>query len=293
MSTAVVPPVRPRVAVWKFASCDGCQLTLLNCEDELLAITEAVEVAYFLEATRAVVEGPYDVSLVEGSITTPADLQRIQEVRRVSKRVVTLGACATSGGIQALRNLADVEEWRASVYARPEFVATLDRSTPIAAHVTVDVQLYGCPVDKRQLLEVLAALVQGRTPRLPSYSVCVECKRRGTVCVAVAGGTPCLGPVTRAGCGALCPAFSRGCYGCFGPQDTANTTSLTDRLTFLGMPRRDVQRLLRTYATGAEPFRRESARFDDLTPTTATATGTGTATATGTGTATGEGAVRS
>jgi sulfhydrogenase subunit delta len=264
VAQTAAPPHRPRLAVWKFASCDGCQLTLLNCEDELLAITEAVEVAYFLEATRAVVEGPYDVSLVEGSITTPADAQRIQQVRRISKQVVTLGACATSGGIQALRNLADVEEYRALVYARPEVVATLGRSTPIAAHVTVDVQLHGCPVDKHQLLEVLAALVQGRAPRLPSYSVCVECKRRGAVCVAVADGTPCLGPVTRAGCGALCPAFSRGCYGCFGPQDTANTSALADRLTFLGMPRRDVQRLFRTYAAGAEPFRRESARFDDL-----------------------------
>ena len=267
MNPSVVQPPRPSLAVWKFASCDGCQLTLLNCEDELLAVTEAVEVAYFLEATRAVVEGPYDVSLVEGSITTAADAERIQEVRRVSKHVVTLGACATSGGIQALRNLADVAEYRALVYARPEVVSTLERSTPIAAHVTVDVQLYGCPVDKHQLLEVLAALVQGRAPRLPSHSVCVECKRRGTVCVAVADGTACLGPVTRAGCGALCPTFSRGCYGCFGPQDTANTSSLADRLTFLGMPHRDVRHLFSTYATGAEPFRRESARFDDLAAT--------------------------
>ena len=258
-----VEAVRPTLAVWKFASCDGCQLTLLNCEDELLALAGAIEVRYFPEATRAVAAGPYDISLVEGSITTPADAERIQQVRRESRVLVTLGACATSGGIQALRNLADVAEYRSLVYAHPEVVATLDRSTPIAAHVTVDLQLFGCPIDSHQLLEVLAALLQDHRPRLPTYSVCVECKRRGTPCVAVAHGTPCLGPVTRAGCGALCPAVRRGCYGCFGPQDAANTASMTGRLLAQGLPRRDVQRMLRTYAAGAEPFRVGSARLDE------------------------------
>jgi coenzyme F420-reducing hydrogenase gamma subunit len=254
---------RPKLAVWKFASCDGCQLTLLNCEDELLPLAGAVEIAYFPEATRAVVEGPYDVSLVEGSVTTPEDAERIREVRRVSRRLVTIGACATSGGIQALRNFADVAEYRSVVYAHPEYVATLDRSTPISAHVAVDFELHGCPVDAGQLLEVLAAFVQDRSPRIPAYSVCVECKRRGTVCVTVAHGTPCLGPVTQAGCGALCPAYARGCYGCFGPQDTPNTGSLAGRLSFLGMPERDVLRFFRTFNAEAEPFRAESERHEE------------------------------
>jgi len=253
---------RPKLAVWKFASCDGCQLTLLNCEDELIPLAGAVEIAYFPEATRAVVEGPYDVSLVEGSVTTTADAERIQEVRRASRLLVTIGACATSGGIQALRNFADVAEYRSIVYAHPEYVETLARSTPIAAHVTVDYELHGCPVDSTQLLEVLAAFVQGRRPRIPTYSVCVECKRRGSLCVAVAHGTPCLGPVTLAGCGALCPAFARGCYGCFGPQDTANTDSLADRLSILGMDESQVLRVFRTFNAGAEAFRRESERHD-------------------------------
>jgi coenzyme F420-reducing hydrogenase gamma subunit len=249
---------RPTLAVWKFASCDGCQLTLLNCEDELLAVAERVQVAYFPEATRAVVEGPYDVSLVEGSITTPSDAERIQQVRASSRVLVTIGACATAGGIQALRNFADVSEFLSVVYAHPAYVATLDRSTPISAHVTVDFQLRGCPIDKNQLLEVLAALLQGRRPRIPSYSVCVECKRRGTVCVAVAHGTPCLGPVTQAGCGALCPSFHRGCYGCFGPQDTPNTASLAERMRALGMSDAEVVRFYRTFNAGAEPFRAQS-----------------------------------
>jgi sulfhydrogenase subunit delta len=255
-------PHRPTLAVWKFASCDGCQLTLLNCEDELLALAERVEIAYFPEATRAVVEGPYDVSLVEGSITTPDDVERIRQVRESSRRLVTIGACATAGGIQALRNVQDVAEYRSVVYAHPEYISTLSRSTPIADHVPVDVELQGCPVDRGQLLAVLAAEVQGRTARLPSFSVCVECKRRGNVCVAVAGGIPCLGPVTRAGCGALCPGFGRGCYGCFGPQDSPNTGSVAARLGAWGMDGVDVLRAFRTFNAGAEPFRREAARHE-------------------------------
>ncbi len=259
------PPVSkatPKLAVWKFASCDGCQLTLLNCEDELLAVAGAVDIAYFPEATRAVVEGPYDVSLVEGSVTTPEEVERIQHVREVSRTLITIGACATAGGIQALRNFGDVAEFRSIVYAHPEYLSTLARSTPIAAHVSVDFQLRGCPIDKRQLLEVLAASIQGRKPRIPSYSVCVECKRRGTVCVTVANGTPCLGPVTQAGCGALCPAFDRGCYGCFGPQDSPNTSSLADRLLLGGMSEAEVMRIYRTFNAASEPFRRESERHE-------------------------------
>lgn len=255
---------KPKLAVWKFASCDGCQLSLLNCEDELLAVAGAVEIAYFPEATRAVVEGPYDVSLVEGSVTSPEEIERIQHVREVSRKVITIGACATAGGIQALRNFGNVAEFRSIVYAHPEYLSTLSRSTPISAHVSVDFQLRGCPIDKNQLLEVLAASIQGRKPRIPSYSVCVECKRRGTVCVAVANGTPCLGPVTQAGCGALCPAFARGCYGCFGPQDTPNTSSLADRLRVLGMSEAEVMRIYRTFNAASEPFRRESERHEAM-----------------------------
>lgn len=265
-STTSGRPPRPKLAVWKFASCDGCQLTVLNCEDELIPIAEAVEIAYFPEATRAVVEGPYDVSLVEGSITTPHDLERIQQVRQVSRRLITIGACATAGGIQALRNFADVAEFRSVVYAHPEYVQTLAHSTAIAAHVPVDFELRGCPIDKQQLLEVLAAELHGRTPRIPSHSVCVECKRRGNVCVTVAHGTPCLGPVTQAGCGALCPSFARGCYGCFGPQDTPNTASIADRLGTLGMSEPEVVRVFRTFNAASEAYLRESRRHEEGQP---------------------------
>jgi coenzyme F420-reducing hydrogenase gamma subunit len=254
----------PTVAVWKFASCDGCQLSLLNREDELLTVAGAIRIAHFPEATRAHVEGPYDVSLVEGSVTTAEDIERVRRVRAVSRVLVAIGACATSGGIQALRNFTSVEEYRSLVYANPEYVATLDRSTPISAHVTVDFELRGCPIDAGQLVEVISAFVAGRRPRVPRYSVCAECKRRGLVCLMVAHGTPCLGPITQAGCGAVCPATARGCYGCFGPQDSANVPALTDRLHRLGLDTGAVVRALRTYNAGAEAFRRESLRLEEM-----------------------------
>jgi coenzyme F420-reducing hydrogenase gamma subunit len=238
---------KPTLAVWKFASCDGCQLSLLDCEDELLTLAGEVEIAYFLEARRATVKGPYDLSLVEGSVTTEHDAKRIQQVRRSSRKLVTIGACATAGGIQALRNFADVDDYLSIVYASPEYVSTLDTSTPISAHVKVDFELNGCPIDKRQLLEVISAFLHGRRPAVSSASVCMECKRRGNVCVMVAHGTPCLGPVTHAGCGAICPAYNRGCYGCFGPMETPNTTSLTRQLRVLGMGEPGVERVFRTF----------------------------------------------
>jgi coenzyme F420-reducing hydrogenase gamma subunit len=254
---------KPKLAVWKFASCDGCQLSLLDCEDELLAIAGAVDIAHFPEASRAVIAGPYDLSLVEGSITTAADAQRIQRVRRASRRLVTIGACATAGGIQALRNFQDVREFVAIVYATPAYVSTLAHSTPIAEHVVVDFELRGCPIDKTQLVEVVSAFLNDRRPATPTHSVCVECKRRGTVCVMVAHGTPCLGPVTQAGCGAICPAYDRGCYGCFGPMETPNTGALAAQWSALGVGRRDLVRVFRTFNAWAAPFRRESAKHDE------------------------------
>lgn len=246
---------RPSLAVWKFASCDGCQLTLLDCEDELTTLIGEVEIAYFLEATRATVAGPYDVSLVEGSITTAADAERIHQVRDSSRLLVTIGACATAGGVQALRNFADVEDFRAIVYAQPQFISTLETVTAIADHVPVDLEVRGCPITKAQLLEVIGSLLVGRRPRLPSHSVCVECKARGTVCVMTAQGKPCLGPVTHAGCGALCPAYHRGCYGCFGPAEAADPAALEAQLDLLGLDRRERSRWYHTFNAWAEPFR--------------------------------------
>ncbi|UCD11694.1 MAG: oxidoreductase [Nitrospinaceae bacterium] len=249
---------KPKIAVWKFASCDGCQLSLLDCEDELLAIAGAVEIAYFPEATRTRLKGPYDLSLVEGSITTPEDAARIHHIRRSSKALVTIGACATSGGIQALRNFSDVKDFISIVYAEPAYIDTLTQSTPIGEHVAVDFELRGCPINKAQLVEVITAFLAGRRPKTPAHSICMECKRRGTVCVMVAGATPCLGPVTHAGCGALCPAYGRGCYGCFGPMEVPNTEAMSGAWKALGASEGEVMRVFRNFNAWSAPFRTES-----------------------------------
>lgn len=253
---------KPKLAVWKFASCDGCQLTLLNCEDELLAVAELIQIANFPEASREVLPGPYDLSLVEGSITTPHDQARIQEVRRQSEYLVTIGACATAGGIQALRNFKDVQNFIDVVYAHPEYIDTLATSTAIADHVKVDFELRGCPINKQQLLEVINAFLHERKPAISTASVCVECKQRGTPCLMVTQGVPCLGPVTQAGCGAICPAYNRGCYGCYGPMELPNPESLSDWLLDRGMMKEDWLRLMRTYNANATPFKAESQRHE-------------------------------
>jgi len=248
------------LGIWKFASCDGCQLSVLDCEDELLAIVDAVEIAYFPEATRGSISGRYDLALVEGSITTPHDASRIHEVRRRADTLITIGACATAGGIQALRNFADVKDFISVVYARPDYIETLSTSTAIADHVPVDFELRGCPISKRQLLEVISAYLAGRAPVTPRHSVCLDCKMKGNVCVMVARGTPCLGPATQSGCGALCPSYNRGCYGCFGPKETPNAAALGDWLAGQGMDRADLQRLYRTFNAAAPDFQKESER---------------------------------
>lgn len=255
---------KPKLAVWKFASCDGCQLTVLDCEDELLLLADKIEVAYFREATSTEIAGPYDVSLVEGSITSAKDLERIIQVREQSKFLITIGACATAGGIQALKNFKDVDEFLNIVYAHPDYIDTLEQSTPISSHVPVDFELNGCPINKRQLLEVITSFLMGKRPNIPNQSVCVECKQKGNVCVTVAQGTPCLGPVTHAGCLALCPSYNRGCYGCYGPKECPNTESLSQwSIHKQGAKKREIVQRFRKFYAWSEPFRSESKNYED------------------------------
>jgi len=226
---------KPRLSVHKFASCDGCQLAFLNLGEELLALAQLVDIVHFAEAGPVDLDTPVDIAFVEGSVSTPEHLERIGRIRAHSKYLVTIGACATAGGVQALRNLARAGDWFAGVYARPDYVASLDTSTPVAAHVKVDLELWGCPVNGRQVLAAVRALLFGVAPVEEHDKVCLECKRRHTVCVLVAKGIPCLGPVTRTGCGALCPAFGRDCYGCYGPAENPNAESLGRRFEGLGL----------------------------------------------------------
>lgn len=249
---------KPKVAVFKFASCDGCQLSLLDAEEALLAVAGEIDIAFFPEASRRMLKGPYDITLVEGSITTPHDVEMIREVRKSSGALITIGACATAGGIQALRNWKDVREFIQIVYATPEYISTLDRSLPVSSFVNVDFELRGCPINKNQLVEVINAFLNKRKPNVSSHSVCIECKLKGNVCVMVAHGTPCLGPVTHAGCGALCPSYNRGCYGCYGPMDSTNTSSLSSQFKELGESQYEIMLAFRGFNAYAEPFRKES-----------------------------------
>ncbi len=246
---------KPRVAVHKFSSCDGCQLAFLNLGPDLLHLAEAVELVHFAEAGPVDPAADADIAFVEGSITTPEDVDRIQGIRERSKYLVTIGACATAGGIQALRNGKDVDEWMTRVYATPRFIETLATSTPIAHHVKVDFELWGCPVNGRQIVAAVNALLLGVTPNDDSDKVCLECKRRQTVCVLVTRGVPCMGPVTRTGCGALCPSFGRDCYACYGPADAANTRSLSHRFEGLGLVPETIARRFQFINNESPPFR--------------------------------------
>ena len=247
---------KPTLAVHKFSSCDGCQLSILNLEDELLDLVGAVEVAYFLEATSRIQPGPYDIAMVEGSVTTPHEAERIKKVRSESNILIAIGTCATAGGIQSLRNFTQAQELADFTYDHPEYLHYLETSTPISEHVPVDLEIWGCPLNKYQLLEAVVALLQGRRPNLPTHSVCLDCKRNGVVCVMVAEGIPCAGPVTRSGCGALCPSNGRGCYGCFGPAPGAELNNLVPRLQALERYPGETVHLLRNFAGYAPEFRK-------------------------------------
>ena len=245
---------KPTLAVYKFSSCDGCQLSILNLEDELLDLVEVVEIAYFLEARRQTLPGPYDIALVEGSVSTEDEIERIKDIRRNAGILVAFGTCATAGGVQALRNFNDVEAFTEIVYEHPEYIEALPTSTRIADHVKVDLELWGCPVNKREILEVLVATLQQRRPNLAQYSLCLECKRKGIPCVTVAYGMPCLGPIVRSGCGVLCPSNGRGCYGCFGPLDTAEVEAFIPVLKAHQRYPGEAVRLLRTISGNAPIF---------------------------------------
>ncbi len=249
---------KPRLAVFKMSSCDGCQLSLLDAEDELLDVLGGVELAYFPEASSKMLKGPYDIGLVEGSITTPRNVEEIRQIRKDCKILITIGSCATAGGIQALRNWKDVKEFTKIVYASPEYISTLDRSLPVSAYVHVDFELRGCPINKYQLIEVLNAFLNSRKPNVATHSVCIDCKLKENVCVMVAHGTACLGPVTQTGCNALCPSYDRGCFGCYGPMDSTNTASLAKEFKILGKTSFDVMTMFRNFNAYAEPFRKES-----------------------------------
>jgi sulfhydrogenase subunit delta len=214
----VEPARRPRLALLRLLPCDGCEQAVRECEAEIRAVADLEPArSTGLHAAHAKL---WDLALVSGAITAPHDAASVRALRRRARVVATLGACATASGLEALRACAEARERRAAPWPPAGSVAGLATAAPIAQHVRVDHELRGCPIAKPQLLELVGAVCQRRRPSLTSHSVCVECKRRGLVCVLVARGAACLGPVTQAGCDARCPAEGRGCEACFGPMES-------------------------------------------------------------------------
>ena len=252
---------KPSVAVHKFSSCDGCQLAFLNLGEPLLVLSQLVEIRHFAEAGPIDEDATVDIAIIEGSVSTSGDVARLQKIRDNCTYLITIGACATSGGVQALRNMANTHEWITDIYANPSFIDSLDNSSPIKDHVKVDLELWGCPINKRQLLTAIRALLFGVLPEEENEKVCMECKRRQTVCVMVTNNEPCMGPVTRTGCGALCPHVGRDCYGCYGPAENPNTHALANRLQGLGLVKDEVARRFLFINSGAGQFHQEGRRW--------------------------------
>ena len=253
--------MKPRVAVHKFSSCDGCQLAFLNLGEDLLVLADLVDIVHFAEAGMVDENSRVNIAFVEGSVSTAGDIERIHHVRDNSDYLVTIGACATAGGVQALRNLADGPAWLAGIYATPEYIDSLAEVSPIREHVKVDLELWGCPVNGRQVVEAVRSLLFGAMPAQDRDKVCMECKRAQTVCVMVTSGKPCLGPVTRSGCGALCPRFGRDCYGCYGPSEAANAAALGKRFAGLGLVPEAIANRYLAINSHTEPFLTEGKRW--------------------------------
>ena len=253
--------MKPRIAVHKFSSCDGCQLAFLNAGEDLLTLSKLVDIVHFPEAGPCDPDATVDLALVEGSVSTPEEAERIVRIRERSRQLATIGACATAGGLQALRNFADADAWLAGVYATPETVSALATARPVRDYVKVDFELWGCPVDGRQVLQAVRDVLFGVAPAIPDEKICLECKRQGHPCVIVTRGEPCMGPVTRTGCGAICPSMGRGCYACFGPAENPNTDAFATRLEGLGLVPEEVARRFLFITSEAPAFREAGKRL--------------------------------
>jgi coenzyme F420-reducing hydrogenase gamma subunit len=258
--------MKPKVAVHKFSSCDGCQLAFLNMGEDLLALFDQCNVIHFAEAGPVNMTEAVDISFVEGSLSTPNDIRRIKQIRENSTYLITIGACATAGGLQALRNIADQGDWVKSVYATPDYISVLEKVMPIGEQIKVDFEIHGCPVNTHQVTTVLRSLLGGVTPLNEQDKLCLECKRQNRICVMVSRGFPCMGPVTRSGCGALCPGVGRDCYGCYGPAENTNINSLGKQFSTLQLDQKQISHRFVSFNSADPVFRSVetmSAEHDD------------------------------
>jgi len=217
---------KPTLAFFDFASCEGCQIEFTNYGDEAtLELLKHIDIVEFREAMTETSPGRIDIALVEGSFTREEDRARLQDIRHRAKVVIAYGACACTGGINALKNHQD--DFAEYVYGADASMPHLRSGTarPISAAIKVDYEVLGCPMSKEELLNVLSNLLHGTQYVAPTYPVCVQCKRRETVC-RFDEGDYCMGQVARAGCGAPCPADGIPCEACRGFVEDANLPAL-------------------------------------------------------------------
>ncbi|HIE11194.1 MAG TPA: cytochrome B [Kiritimatiellae bacterium] len=243
---------KPRVAIFDFACCEGCQLQIANMDEDLLKLIELVEPVEWREAMSEKSDR-YDIAIVEGSITRPEDERRVRDIRRRAETLIALGSCATHGGLNKLRNRFPMEEVRRTVYGESASMPHLDsgRVKAVQEVVSVDLKIYGCPIEIAELSRMIRELVAGRRPLVPNYPVCVECKLRENVC-RYEYDEICLGPVTRAGCNARCPSNGMWCFGCRGPVDRPNVNAARDVMERYRKTVEDLVGKLELFWTGEE-----------------------------------------
>ena len=252
---------KPSVGIHGLTGCAGDQLVILNCEDELLDIAGALDIKYFPMAMTGNDEKcPLDIVFIDGAVVQPEDEQILRTLRDRATLLVAIGTCAVWGGVQAMKNEISREALKRHVYGPPGKIFEAIPAQPLSHFVKVDMAISGCPIEKEQFLQAVAALLHGDLPRLPTYSVCAECKMAEHPCVLIERGEMCLGPITVAGCNARCPSHNRPCIGCRGPIDEANISSEIQVLKEKEFTWVDIQNRLRTFAAEADPLTIDSLR---------------------------------
>ncbi len=245
-----------KIGVFKFTSCDGCQISFFDIYETISNLEEKISIRYFIEGQDKNVFEDFDISFIEGSISTPEEEEKVKEIRNISKYVITIGACSSSGGIQSVRNFLDYKQIAHSVYPEPELIKSLEKSRPVSDYIDVDIEIRGCPIEKESILEVIYSVMLGKKPYNPEYPVCMECKRKGNPCVVIFG-KPCLGSITSAGCKAICPSYNRGCYGCFGPVKNPQIEAVEEIFLHLGLDKEEFKECLLMGFNAYHPYLRE------------------------------------
>ncbi len=237
----------PRVAFFDFTSCEGCQLTVLDALQTHPELLKVINIVEFREATSARSED-YQIAIIEGSCTRPSDEERLRRIRETAVYIIALGACAHLGGINAIRNRQPLQDVREYVYGdKAEWYETYP-ARAIDQVIQVDAVIPGCPIDREEFVRVVTVLLQGRQPKLPDYPMCIECKLHETICVYERGQI-CLGPITRAGCDAVCPAYGYGCEGCRGMVSAPNIDSFVEMLADRGVNRTEIEEKMSLFLT--------------------------------------------